>query len=53
MENLNSSEPRRQFSAEQKFKIIKEQMTIKTSVSEICKKYDIAASAFYRWQEHF
>lgn len=53
MENTNSSETRRQFTAEQKFKIIKEQMTTKSSVSEICKKYDIGASAFYRWQEQF
>lgn len=51
MESTNQE--RRQFSAEQKFKIVKEQMTTKTSVSEICKKYDIAASAFYRWQEQF
>jgi transposase-like protein len=37
---------RRQFAPEQKFKIVKEQMTTKTSVTEICKKYDINASKF-------
>lgn len=52
-----SSDPqdklRRKFTPDQKFKIIKEQMTTKTSVSEICKKYDISASNFYKWQEKF
>jgi len=44
---------RRQFTPEQKFKIVKEQMTTKTSVTEICKKYDINASSFYKWQDKF
>jgi transposase-like protein len=52
-----SSEPqdklRRKFSPDQKFKIIKEQMTTRTSVSDICKKYDISAGNFYKWQEKF
>ncbi len=38
---------------DQKFKIIKEQMTTKTSVTEICKKYDIHPSMFYKWQDKF
>ena len=41
------------FSPDQKFKIIKEQMTTKTSITEICKKYDISAGKFYKWQEKF
>ena len=44
---------RRKFSPDQKFKIIKEQMTTKTSITEICKKYDISAGNFYKWQEKF
>jgi transposase-like protein len=28
-------------------------MTTKTSVTEICKKYDISAGNFYKWQEKF
>lgn len=44
---------RRRFSPDQKFKIIKEQMTTKSSVSEICKKYEISPTAFYKWQESF
>lgn len=38
---------------DQKFKIIKEQMTTKTSVTDICKKYDIHPSMFYKWQDKF
>lgn len=44
---------RRRYTPDQKFKIIKEQMTTKTAVSEICKKYGISPAGFYRWQEQF
>jgi transposase-like protein len=44
---------RRHYTPDQKFKIIKEQMTTKTAVSEICKKYGISPAGFYRWQEQF
>ena len=44
---------RRKFSPDQKFKIIKEQMTTKTSVTDVCKKYDISAGNFYKWQDKF
>jgi transposase-like protein len=38
---------------DQKFKIVKEQLTTKTSVTEICKKYGIHPSLFYKWQDKF
>jgi transposase-like protein len=44
---------RRQFSLEQKYKIIKEALTTDSSVSEICKKYQISTSVYYHWQEIF
>lgn len=44
---------RKYFTAQEKFKIIKEHLTTKTAVTEICKKYDVNASQFYRWQELF
>ena len=53
MSNDTQDKPRRKFSPDQKFKIIKEQMTTRTSVSDICKKYDISAGNFYKWQEKF
>jgi len=48
-----SGSTRRQFSTEQKFKIVKEALTTNSSVSEVCKKYGIHASQYYRWQDVF
>lgn len=50
-EDQNSG--RKRYSPEEKFKIVKEQLTTKTSVSEICKKYGISPGNFYNWQESF
>ena len=44
---------RRHFTPEQKFKIVKEQLTTKTGISEITKKYGISSSNYYRWQDEF
>lgn len=54
-ENQNpiSNSPRKYLTAKEKFTIVKEQLTTKTGVTEICKKYGVAASQFYRWQELF
>ena len=49
----NQDRTRRHFTPDQKFKIVKEQMTTKSSVSDICKKYDISPANFYKWQERF
>lgn len=48
-----SNGPRKYLTAKEKFSIVKEQLTTKTGVTEICKKYGVAASQFYRWQELF
>ena len=47
------SEKRRQFSVNEKFKIIKEFLTTDQQVSQICKKYNIHSSQFYKWQDTF
>lgn len=52
MTNVNGSR-RKQYSAEAKFKIVKEGLTTDQSVSELCKKYGISTALFYRWQEIF
>lgn len=52
MEQEQSS-ARRRFTPEEKFRIVKEQLTTKTSVSEICRKYGISPGNFYSWQELF
>lgn len=44
---------RRKFTPEQKFKIVKEALTTDTTISDICKKYGIVVSMFYRWQDDF
>jgi transposase-like protein len=49
----SNTAPRKYLTAKEKFSIVKEQLTTKTGVSEICKKYGVAASQFYRWQELF
>ncbi len=53
MSNDTQDKLRRKFTPDQKFKIIKEQMTTRTSVSDICKKYDISSANFYKWQDKF
>lgn len=46
-------EQRRTFTAEQKFKIVKEALTTDTTIADICKKYDVVVSQYYRWQDAF
>src|SRR5947208_1116070 len=54
MSNEQSVPPNRKlFSSEDKFKIVKEHLTTKTPVSELCKKYGMTATSFYGWQEQF
>ena len=36
-----------------KFKIVKEHLTTKTSISELSKKYGMTPTSFYDWQEQF
>jgi transposase-like protein len=44
---------RRQFTLEQKFKIVKEALSTALGVSCIFRKYGVSASNFYQWQERF
>jgi transposase-like protein len=44
---------RRQFTPEQKFKVVKEALTTDLGVSGVCRKYGISATNFYQWQEKF
>ena len=52
MDNGKTTE-RKQYSAEMKFKIIKEALTTDQQITEVCKKYGITTGVFYRWQEQF
>ena len=53
MENKTNDNQRKQYSAEMKFKIVKEALTTDQQVSEVCRKYGVPTSVFYRWQELF
>ena len=51
MTGSEGTKVRRKFSPEEKFRIVKEALTIDISVSEICKKYGIYSTVFYNWQD--
>lgn len=42
---------RERFSAEEKFKIVKEHLMTRTPINELCKKYGITPASFYSWHE--
>lgn len=44
---------RRIFTAEQKILIVMEALRAETSVTELCRKYSISQSQFYRWNKEF
>lgn len=44
---------RRLFSSEQKIMIVMEALRGETSTSEICRKYGITQSLFYKWNKEF
>ena len=44
---------RKQFTPEQKVKILKEHLSENKQVSDICDRYEISPVIFYRWQKHF
>ena len=48
-----NGEERRVFTAEFKFKVVKEVLTTDQSISEVCKKYGIGTNVYYRWQDQF
>jgi transposase-like protein len=53
MDSSENNTTRKYLTADQKFKIVKEHLTTKTPISEICKKYEITPTSFYGWQEKF
>ena len=44
---------RNRFSSEEKIKILREHLLEKVPVSEICDKYGVQPTLFYRWQKDF
>jgi len=44
---------RRIFSSEQKIQIVMEALRAETSIAELCRKYSINESQFYKWNKEF
>ena len=44
---------KRIFSSEQKINIVMEALRAEVSVAELCRKYSINASQFYKWNKEF
>jgi transposase len=48
-----SDSQRRQFSPEQKIKILRQHLLDKAPISEVCEKHEITPTQFYQWQKTF
>lgn len=48
-----SASRRRQFSPEQKIKILREHLLEKRAISEVCEKHQLTPTQFYQWQKIF
>jgi len=49
----NEASQRRQFSPEQKIKILRQHLLDKIPISEVCEKHQITPTQFYQWQKTF
>lgn len=49
----NNNGNRRYFTPREKVQILKLHLLDKMSVSEVCQKYDLQPTVFYRWQKQF
>jgi|TARA_B100001971_G_C17772029_1_gene325416 transposase-like protein len=47
------SKSRRNFNPEEKVAILKKHLVEKESVSDLCDKYNLQPTVFYRWQKQF
>jgi transposase-like protein len=47
----NEENLRRQFSPEQKIKILRQHLLEKTPISEVCEQHQITPTQFYQWQK--
>ena len=48
-----SQSSRRQFSPQDKIKILRQHLLDKTPISEVCEKHQITPTQFYQWQKIF
>lgn len=52
-EKQNEASQRRQFSPEQKIKVLRQHLLDKVPISEVCEKHQITPTQFYQWQKIF
>ena len=45
--------PKRKFTPQQKFEIVKEALLSESQVSEVCRRHGISTTLYYYWQEKF
>ena len=45
--------PRKQYSAQQKVRILREHLVEKVPVSDLCDRHGLSPNVFYRWQKQF
>jgi transposase len=50
---IEQTNNRRQFSPEQKIKILREHLLDKVPISGVCEKHQITPTQFYQWQKTF
>jgi transposase-like protein len=53
MQNTNTNHDRRSFTPQQKVEILKEHLLEKVPISEVCRRYNLQPTLFYRWQQQF
>jgi transposase-like protein len=51
--NEEQGSQRKHYTAEQKFKMVKDALKSGMSIAEVQKRYGVSSTAFYRWQEEF
>lgn len=49
----SNNRKRKQFQASEKVSIIRQHLIEKVSVADLCDKYGMAPSIYYRWQKQF
>jgi transposase-like protein len=53
MQNTNTNTDRRNFTPSLKVEILKLHLLEKIPVSEVCRRYNLQPTLFYRWQQQF
>ena len=50
---MNMKNKRRNFTADEKVRILRQHLLEKVSVADLCEQYKLSPTLFYRWQKEF